>query len=251
MTPAEAAAFVQQELSREIIMEPSNLEEQAVKMIGRRLYDAFIKGYTTKQWGKHPRDLPAAIFSRLPIRFCYNNDYFSDPWQGIPLNGYGRLFDRMLSTPGIELHTETDYFRVRDSLPKHSCLVYTGPIDRFLDYSYGRLEWRSVRFEREIHDIDDYQGTAVMNYVDPDIPFTRIHEFKHYQPERARGTKTVIYREYAEATSMDGDPYYPVNTHRKNRNCSSSTRLSVRQSTRTFFLAGVLVHTLTLTWMMP
>ena len=210
-SPAEARAWVQAEVAREGIAEPKNLEEKALSLIGRTLYDAFVKEYTEKHWGMKATELPAYIITRLPVRFTYDVGYYNDRWQGIPTDGYGALFKKMLAHPNIEVRLNVDYFSVRNSLPSHGLMVYTGPIDRFFDYKHGRLGWRSVRFEKQVLDVEDYQGTSVMNECDGDVSFTRTHEFKHFTPERKFG-KTVIFRESSFAPGPEDDVYYPVRT---------------------------------------
>ena len=211
LSPAEARAWMQAEVAREGISEPKNLEEKALSLIGRTLYKAFVKEYTEKHWGMKATELPAYIITRLPVRFTYDVGYYNDRWQGIPTDGYGALFKKMLAHPNIEVRLNVDYFSVRNSLPPHGLMVYTGPIDRFFDYKHGRLGWRSVRFEKQVLDIEDYQGTSVMNECDGDVPFTRTHEFKHFTPERKFG-KTVIFRETSFAPGPEDDVYYPVRT---------------------------------------
>lgn len=193
------------------ISNPKNLEEKAISLIGKDLYEAFIKGYTMKQWGCDPTKLPASIITRLPVRHSYHDSYFNDIYQGIPIGGYTPIFERMLE--GIPVELEVDFF---DDLAhwKSQCrekIIYTGPIDRYFNYQFGRLNWRSVRFEIENPHIEDYQGTSVMNYADPEIPYTRIHEPKHLHLEKTthKPNETVIVREYSQ---VDNDaPYYPVN----------------------------------------
>jgi len=187
-----------------------NFEEFAIHNIGNELYEAFIKGYTRKQWGVEPHLLPASIIKRLPIRKNYNESYFFDTWQGIPKNGYTDIFKRMLQHENISLLLNTDYFDIRQQIPATAKLIYTGAIDRFFDYCYGKLEWRSLRFENEILQIDDFQGTSVMNYADFEIPYTRIHEPKHLHPERANfnANQTLVIREYA--LKDEENPYYPI-----------------------------------------
>ena len=211
LSPAEARAWMQAEVAREGIAEPSNLEEKALSLIGRTLYEAFVKEYTEKHWGMKATELPAYIITRLPVRFTYDVGYYNDRWQGIPTDGYGALFKKMLAHPNIEVRLNVDYFSVRNSLPPHGLMVYTGPIDRFFDYKHGRLGWRSVRFEKQVLDVEDYQGTSVMNECDGEVPFTRTHEFKHFTPERKFG-KTVIFRETSFAPGPEDDVYYPVRT---------------------------------------
>jgi UDP-galactopyranose mutase len=212
LAPTEAEMFLRSEIARAGISNPVNLEEKAVSLIGRSLYEAFIKGYTVKQWGTDPKDLPAEIITRLPVRFNYKSDYFDDPWQGIPLHGYTGIFDRMLTHPNISLMPDTDFFAMRNHIPADCMIVYTGPIDRFCEYKFGRLGWRDIVLEKEICLVGDYQGTAVMNYADVAIPTTRIHEFRHYHEERLYpADKSVIFREYSKDSAGD-DPYYPINT---------------------------------------
>ncbi len=213
LTPAEAVAFIRSETAKEGITAPANLEEKAVSLIGRPLYEAFIRGYTVKQWGVDPATLPESIIDRLPVRYTYKSDYFNDPWQGIPLGGYHRLFHRLLNHANIEVSLKTDYIALRDRIPPGCTVIFTGPIDRFFDYRFGRLGWRSLRFEKEICRVGDYQGTSVMNYCESAVPFTRIHEFRHYHEERNYPKDaTVIYREYSLAGESNDDPAYPVNT---------------------------------------
>ncbi len=207
LRPSEVDAFL--EKKRGNIPHPRNLEEKAVSLIGEDLYEAFIKGYTEKQWGCDPKELPANIITRLPVRSSYFDSYFDDKFQGIPAGGYTPIFERMLE--GIPVETGVDFFEDPDYWrSRGKTLVYTGPIDLFFEYCEGRLNWRSVRFEYECRDEEDFQGTSVMNYADTDVPFTRIHEPKHLHREKAHTPgKTVIFREYSQ---VDNDqPFYPVN----------------------------------------
>jgi UDP-galactopyranose mutase len=207
LRPDEVDAFL--ESQRNVTGKPANLEEQAVSLIGRPLYEAFIKGYTSKQWGCDPRELPASIITRLPVRQSYHDAYFNDRYQGIPLGGYSPIFERMLA--GIPIELGVDFFDDRAAWEaKAHKVVYTGPIDRYFEYSHGRLNWRSVRFELERLASSDYQGVSVMNYADEDTPYTRIHEPKHLHLERPwNRNATVIMREYS---CIDAErPYYPVN----------------------------------------
>jgi len=177
------------------------------------LYERFIKGYTHKQWETDPKKLPANIISRLPVRYNYGPDYFDDPRQGIPVEGYHNIFRNMLNNPNISVYLNTDYFSIRHKVPKDCHIVYTGPVDRFFDYKYGKLKWRTLKFEKEIINVEDYQGTSVMNYADVSVPHTRIHEFKHYHKERNYPIdSTVIFREYSAASTIADEPYYPINT---------------------------------------
>jgi len=213
LTPTEARELLSREAAREGIANPRNFEEKALSQIGRPLYEAFIQGYTQKQWGVRPSQLPESILNRLPIRTSFNHHYFDDPYQGIPILGYGGIFAKMLDHPLIEVRMNTDFFVVRDSLPQATPVIFTGAIDRFFDYRCGELSWRGLRFERELMAVDDFQGTAVMNYAELAVPFTRIHEFKHYHPERqGQGGRTVICREYPASCRRGDEPFYPVNT---------------------------------------
>lgn len=211
LSPEEARAWVQAEAAKEKIVEAKNLEEKALSLVGRTLYEAFVKEYTEKHWGMKATELPAYIITRLPIRYTYNVGYYDDRWQGIPVGGYGALFARMLNHPRIEIRLNTDYFAVRGSLPPHDLLVYSGPIDQFFGYKHGRLGWRSVRFEKQVLHKEDFQGTSVMNECDGSVPHTRTHEFKHFTPE-LKFEKTVIFREYSYAPRPGDDVYYPVRT---------------------------------------
>lgn len=208
LKPIEMETFIASK--RVNIVNPQNLEEKAISLIGVDLYEAFIKGYTKKQWGCDPKDLPAEIIDRLPVRGSFYDSYYDDYYQGVPLNGYTSLFMNILKNIPIELNT--DFFEDREYwLQSCDKLIYTGHLDSYFDYSLGRLQWRSVRFELEKLDIDDYQGTSVMNYADENIPYTRIHEPKHLYREKAPNKGiSVIMREYA--CDNDDDSYYPVNS---------------------------------------
>lgn len=216
LRPAEVDAFLASSTEKFRRGEPANLEEKAISLIGEDLYRAFIRGYTAKQWGRDPKDLPAEIITRLPVRRNYNTDYFNDPYQGIPIDGYGKFFERILDHPKIRVFLNTDYFDVRSVIPSAAEVVWTGMADRLLDFKYGQLEWRSLRFEWERLDVEDRQGTAVMNYADEDVPWTRIHEFKHYHPERAVFTsgRTVLCKEFPESWRPGSEAYYPINNGR-------------------------------------
>jgi UDP-galactopyranose mutase len=213
-SPYEAIEFLNKEITACGIIVPKNLEEKAISSIGLKLYDAFIKGYTRKQWGKDPVLLPADIISRLPVRYNYNTNYFNDFYQGIPLGGYGQLFDKLLAHRNIELKLNTPYEEIAHYIPPTCTIIYTGMIDRLFDYQFGALEWRSLNFEWETPKISDFQGTSVVNYLDESVPFTRIHEFKHYHPEKTEifnAAQTVICREYPKAWQQGVEAFYPVN----------------------------------------
>ena len=216
MGPAEARAWVAEEVAREGITEPRNLEEKALSLVGRTLYDAFVKEYTEKHWGRRATELPAYIITRLPLRWTFDTNYYSSRRQGIPTDGYGAWFRRMLDHPNIELRLSTDYFDVRDTLPAGAPLIYTGPIDRFFGYKHGRLGWRSVRWEKEVKDTSNWQGTSSINECDGSTPWTRIHEYRHFTPERDF-EKTVIHREYSFSPGPDDDCDYPIGTPDDNK----------------------------------
>jgi UDP-galactopyranose mutase len=216
MSPDEARALVTEQSAELESAEASNLEEKAISLIGRPLYEAFIRGYTAKQWQTDPRDLPAEVIARLPVRYTFDNRYFSDTHEGLPVDGYTAWLEKMAADERIEVRLGTDWFDVRQELRAahpDAPVVYTGPLDRYFDYSEGQLGWRTLDFEVEVLETGDYQGTPVMNYNDPDVPYTRIHEFRHFHPEREYPTdKTVIMREYSRFAADDDEPYYPINT---------------------------------------
>lgn len=212
LRPYEVEDFIRQESAG--CQEPRNFEEQAISFIGKPLYDAFIRNYTMKQWGTDPRNLDAAIIKRLPVRASYDINYFPDLWQGIPTSGYNALFKALIDHPLIELRCGVDYLSERVSLPRSIPTFYSGPIDRFFGFKFGALPWRSLRFERENLDVADFQGSSVVNYVDADVSYTRVHEFKHFHPERKDVMalpKTIVCREYPQTWRQGDEPYYPVN----------------------------------------
>lgn len=211
MGPSEARAWVAEEVAREGISEPKNLEEKALSLVGRTIYEAFIKEYTEKHWGRKATELPAYIITRLPLRWTFDTGYYVARWQGIPVDGYGKWFERMLKHPGIEVRLNTDFFAVRGELPEGALLVYTGPIDRFFDYKYGRLNWRSVRWEKEVKDTDDWQGTSVINECDGEVPWTRTYEYAHFTPER-KFERALVHREFSYAPGPEEDGFYPIGT---------------------------------------
>jgi UDP-galactopyranose mutase len=173
------------------------------------------RGIPVKQWGRDPKELPASIINRLPVNFNYDCWYFDDPWQGIPLHGYTEIFKRLLANPKIEVLLNTDYFEMRNSLPNNALTIYSGPIDQFFNYQHGVLGWRTLSFEREVHKVEDFQGTSVINYTEEKVPYTRIHEFKHYHPERStdfKSAQTVTFKEYSHLAGKNENPYYPINT---------------------------------------
>ena len=208
-TPAEAVAKIEAQQKEMEGKEPRNLEEQAISLVGRDIYEKLIKEYTEKQWGRKCTDLPTFIIKRLPVRFTFDNNYFNDSYQGIPIGGYNKLVEKMLE--GIEVRLNTNYFDVRNDLdPLTKKIVYTGPIDAYYGFCYGKLEYRTVRFETELlRGVSNYQGNAVVNYTDAETPFTRIIEHKHF--EFGQQPDTVISREYSSEWSEGAEPYYPVN----------------------------------------
>ncbi len=211
LKPFEVHEFLEREIRKEGIIEPNNFEEKAISLVGRPLYEAFIKGYTKKQWQKDPKELPPSILTRLPFRDNYNESYFHDKWQGIPEKGYTAIFNKMLSNKKIKVLLNIDFFDIKENIPTNKIIIYSGPIDRFFNFKFGHLEWRSLFFESEVINVSDYQGTSVMNYAEATIPFTRVHEPRHLHPERRyKEGKTLIIREYSKM-DKGTDPYYPIN----------------------------------------
>jgi UDP-galactopyranose mutase len=215
-TPDEARALIAEQAAEFDSRAAQNFEEKAISLIGRPLYEAFMKHYTAKQWETDPTNLPASNITRLPVRYTFDNRYFNDTYEGLPVDGYTAWLQNMAADERIEVRLDTDWFDVRDELiaaNPDAPVIYTGPLDRYFDYSAGRLGWRTLDFETEVLDTGDFQGTPVMNYNDADVPYTRIHEFRHFHPERAYPTdKTVIMREYGRFAKDDDEPYYPINT---------------------------------------
>ena len=213
VTPEEAAAKIEEQ-KKEITGEPKNLEEQAISLVGRDIYEKLVKGYTEKQWGRDCKDLPAFIIKRLPVRLTFDNDYFKALYQGIPIGGYTKLIEKMLE--GIEVRLNVDYLENKEELDKLAeKVIYTGPIDAYFDYKLGTLEYRSVRFENEILDKPNFQGNAAVNYTDRETPWTRIIEHKWFEFGKDENgndlPKTVISREYSSEWKLGDEPYYPVN----------------------------------------
>ena len=214
VTPEEAAAKIEEQKKEACITEPKNLEEQAISLVGRDIFEKLIKGYTEKQWGRDCKDLPAFIIKRLPVRLTFDNNYFNALYQGIPIGGYTQLVEHLLE--GIEVRLNTDYLEQKEALDRLAeTVVYTGPIDAYFGYSLGALEYRSVRFEPEVLDIPNFQGTAAVNYTDRETPWTRIIEHKWFEfgkDEQGQDLpKTVISREYSSEWKPGDEPYYPVN----------------------------------------
>ena len=213
ITPQEAAEKIEQQRKEAGITEPKNLEEQAISLVGTDIYEKLIKGYTAKQWGRDCKDLPAFIIKRLPVRFTYDNNYFNALYQGIPVGGYTKMVENMLR--GIEVRLNTDYLADKEKFDAIADnVIYTGPVDAYFDYKLGTLQYRSVRFETELLDMENYQGNAVVNYTDYETPYTRIIEHKHF--EFGTQPKTVISREYSAEWQQGDEPYYPVNNDQNN-----------------------------------
>lgn len=212
-TPDEAKVKIDQQVKESNISDPKNLEEQAISLVGKDIYEKLVKGYTEKQWGTRATELPSFIIKRLPVRFTYDNNYFNDKYQGIPIGGYTKIIEKMLD--GIELRLNTDFFKNRKELESLADkIVFTGMIDEFYNYKFGTLEYRSLRFEHEILNEENHQGNAVVNYTEYEIPYTRIIEHKHF--EYGSQAKTVITREYPAKWQIGDEPYYPINNEKNN-----------------------------------
>ena len=212
-TPLEAKIKIEEQLSEANIEEPKNLEEQAIKLIGKDVYQKLVKGYTEKQWGKKATELPAFIIKRLPVRFTFDNNYFNDRYQGIPIGGYNVIIEKLLENIDVQLNV--DFFKEREKYENLADkIVFTGMIDEFYDYKFGELEYRSLRFENEVLDEENHQGNAVVNYTEYEIPYTRIIEHKHF--EYGTQPKTVITREYPATWKKGDEPYYPINDEKNN-----------------------------------
>ena len=238
LTPVEAKAKIEEQKAEAVatmkaagVSEPRNLEEQALMLIGKDIYEALIKGYTEKQWGRKCTELPAFIIKRLPVRFIHDNNYFNDKYQGIPIGGYNKLIDGLLE--GVETKTNTDFFADRQYWESVADkIVYTGAIDEYFDYKLGKLEWRTVSFEEEILDMPNYQGNAVMNYTEAEVPYTRIIEHKHFEmfgQEVYNCPKTVISREYSTEYKDGMEPYYTVNDERNNELADQYRELAAQE----------------------
>jgi len=214
MSPAQARALIAEQAAEVATGRAASLEQKAVSLIGRPLYEAFIRGYTFKQWQTDPADLPPEIITRLPVRYTFDNRYFSDTFEGLPADGYTAWLERMADHPHIEVRLDTDFAGLRSAVVGNVPVVYTGALDAYFGYAEGDLGWRTLDFDLEVLPIADFQGTPVMNYADSDVPFTRIHEFRHFHPERDwyPKEKTVIMREYSRFAGRGDEPYYPINT---------------------------------------
>jgi len=210
VTPEEAKQKIEEQKRKANIGQPKNLEEQAISLVGTDIYEKLIKGYTEKQWGRKATELPAFIIKRLPVRFTYDNNYFNDRYQGIPIGGYTQIIEKMLSSDLIDVELNTDFFEKKEEyLKEFPKIIYTGMIDQFFEYKYGELEYRSLHFETSVLDMENYQGNAVVNYTDAETPYTRIIEHKHF--EFGTQPKTIITKEYPKNWKKGDEPYYPVN----------------------------------------
>lgn len=216
-TPNEAKNKIRSQRNLNLGKKPKNLEEQAISLVGQDIYQKLIKGYTEKQWGQPANELPAFIIKRLPVRLTYDNNYFNDLYQGIPIGGYTQIIEKLLTHKDINVHVNTDFFDKKTQyLRDYNKVIFTGMIDQFFDYQFGELSYRSLKFENEILNIENYQGNAVVNYTDSDIAYTRIIEHKHFEFGKANQNKTVITKEYPQDWHRGIEPYYPVNTIENN-----------------------------------
>lgn len=226
-TPVEAKEKIEQQVKECNILIPNNLEEQAIKLVGKDIYEKLVKGYTEKQWGTSATNLPSFIIKRLPVRFTYDNNYFNDKYQGIPIGGYTKIIEKMLK--GIEVRLNTNFFEDRTNLESLADkIVFTGMIDEFYNYKFGALEYRSLKFEHEILQEENYQGNAVVNYTEYDIPYTRIIEHKHF--EYGEQSKTVITKEYPAKWSRGNEPYYPINNEKNNAIYNKYKKLAMKEN---------------------
>ena len=230
-TPQEAKNMIARQVEEAGITEPKNLEEQCLSLVGRDVFEKLVKGYTEKQWGRDCKDLPSFIIRRLPVRFTYDNNYFNDRYQGIPIGGYTAVVERMLE--GIEVRTNTDFFKFREEHPDIAeKIIFTGMIDEYFGYQLGALEYRSVRFETEVLDCENYQGNAVVNYTDKEVPYTRVIEHKHF--EFGKQEKTVISREYSSEWQVGMEPYYSVNDAKNSELYAEYKKLAAAEENVTF-----------------
>ena len=235
-SPDEARELIKEQTDGLNPEDAANLEEKGISLIGRPLYEAFVRDYTAKQWQTDPKELPASNISRLPVRYTFNNRYFNDTYEGLPVEGYAKWLENMADHENIEVRLNTDWFEVRDELRAESPeapVVYTGPLDRYFDYAEGHLGWRTLDFEQEVLDTGDFQGTPVMNYNDADVPYTRIHEFRHFHPEREDKypkDKTVIVKEYSRFAEDNDEPYYPINTPEDREKLEAYRKLAAAES---------------------
>lgn len=227
ITPSQALMEINKQREEMKGKTPRNLEEQAISLVGKDIYEKLIKGYTEKQWGRRATDLPAFIIRRLPVRLVYNNNYFNDPYQGIPMGGYTQIIEKMLGNNNIKVKINTDFFDKKESYIKnYDKIIFTGMIDRFFDYQLGELEYRSLKFETEEMGIGNYQGNAVVNYTDSQTPFTRIIEHKYFEFGKGDKNKTIITHEYPQTWHRGDEPYYPINDRINNEKYKNYTQLA-------------------------
>lgn len=235
-TPEEAMAKINEQRQEMAGKEPKNLEEQAISLIGRDIYEKLIKGYTEKQWGQKATELPAFIIRRLPVRLVYDNNYFNDTYQGIPIGGYTQIVEKMLDSDLIDVETGVDFFdKKAEYLKDYPKIVFTGMIDQFFDYQLGELQYRSLRFETEEKNVGNYQGNAVINYTDAETPYTRIIEHKHFEFGKGDKDKTIITREYPADWHRGDEPYYPINNQRNNDLYKQYTKLADEKADNVIF----------------
>ncbi|ADK29763.2 UDP-galactopyranose mutase [Corynebacterium pseudotuberculosis] len=243
-SPDEARALIAEQASEIDSAKAANLEEKAISLIGRPLYEAFIRDYTAKQWQTDPKELPAGNITRLPVRYTFDNRYFNDDYEGLPVDGYAAWLERMADSENIEILLDTDWFEVRDEIRAanpDAPVVYTGPLDRYFDFAEGDLGWRTLDFETEVLETGDFQGTPVMNYNDAEFPYTRIHEFRHFHPERAGqypSDKTVIMKEFSRFAEEGDEPYYPINTPEDREKLEAYRKLAAAEARENKVLFG-------------
>ncbi|MFI7163875.1 UDP-galactopyranose mutase [Rhodococcus erythropolis] len=239
LTPEQARAWVSENASEIESRDAKNFEEKGISLIGRPLYEAFFKNYTAKQWQTDPKELPSANLTRLPVRYNFDNRYFNDTYEGLPTDGYTAWLTKMGDHANIDVQLNTDFFEVRDDIVAGTPVIYTGALDRYFDYSEGWLGWRTLDFEREVLPVGDFQGTSVMNYADADVNYTRIHEFRHFHPERNYpADKTVIVREYSRAAEKEDEPYYPINTPDDREKLERYRQLAKQEASQSNVLFG-------------
>lgn len=231
-TPSDALAKIEEERKDSYKENPTNLEEQAINLVGKTIYEKLIKGYTAKQWGKKCNELPSFIIKRLPVRFTFDNNYFNDRYQGIPIGGYTKIIEKMLA--GIEVRLNTDYLANKEEFNKLAKnIIYTGPIDAYYNYQFGPLEYRTVYFKNEVLDEVNHQGNAVINYTEYEVPYTRIIEHKHFEFDTT-SPKTVISKEYSKTWKLGDEPYYPVNDEKNNSLYNRYKELSLKEANINF-----------------
>ena len=236
ITPAEAEAKINEQRAVLKGKKPENLEEQAISLVGTDIYHKLVKEYTEKQWGRDAKDLPPFIIKRLPVRFIYDNNYFNDDYQGIPIGGYTQIIEKLLADDKISVELNTDFFDKRDEyLRDYDLIIFTGMIDKFFDYRLGELEYRSLRFETEKLNVDNYQGNAVVNYTDKETPYTRIIEHKHFEFGKGDKNKTIITREYPATWHRGDEPYYPINDSKNNALYKQYVELAQKEAQNVVF----------------